>query len=138
LTLLEKNLARFDAAFEKVAQQLLSAADLTRTLETDGVLEAGYYGIDTVRLLEDEIWGQHFPPPIFADTFQVLKQKILKEKHLKLTLQKGRSKFEAIWFNHADAIPDEAEFAFRLSINEFNGRQSVQLMIEALADRPDS
>ena len=132
LTLLEENLPRFDAAFEEVARRLLTAADLTRTLETDGALEAGYYGIDTVRLLEEEIWGQHFPPPVFADTFQVVQQKILKEKHLKLTLLKGRSRYGAIWFNHADPLPAEASFAFRLSINEFNGTQSVQLLIEAL------
>lgn len=130
LTLREADFERFDAAFETVAQELLSPADLTRTVETDGTLENGYYGIDTVRLLEREIWGQHFPPPIFADTFEVLRQRVLKEKHLRLTLQKNGSRYEAIWFNHADALPDRTELAFRLSINEYNGTQSVQLMIE--------
>ncbi|HEY1181979.1 MAG TPA: DHHA1 domain-containing protein, partial [Rhodocyclaceae bacterium] len=130
LTLREHDLERFDAAFEQVAKELLSPADLTRTIETDGTLEDGYYGIDTVRVLEGSIWGQHFPAPVFADTFRVIRQRVLKEKHLKLTLQKGQSRFEAIWFNHADALPDQTELAFRLSINEYNGTQSVQLMVE--------
>lgn len=130
LTIRETDLPRFDAAFEQVAKELLSPTDLTRTIETDGTLEEGYYGIDTVRVLERSIWGQHFPAPVFADTFRIIRQRVLKEKHLKLTLQKGQSRFEAIWFNHPDALPDQAELAFRLSINEYNGTQSVQLMIE--------
>ena len=133
LTIREEDFPLFDAAFEQVAQELLSPADLTRTIETDGTLEEGYYGIDTVRVLENSIWGQHFPAPVFADTFRVIRQRVLKEKHLKLTLQKGQSRFEAIWFNHADALPDQTELAFRLSINEYNGTQSVQLMVEGVA-----
>ena len=133
LTIREDDLPRFDAAFEEVAQQLLTPADLTRTIETDGALEDGYYGIDTVRVIENSIWGQHFPAPVFTDTFRVLRQRVLKEKHLKLTLQKGQSRYEAIWFNHADALPDQTQLAFRLSINEYNGAQSVQLMVEGAA-----
>lgn len=133
LTLREADFERFDAAFEQVARELLSPADLTRTIETDGTLEDGYFGIDTVRVLEGSIWGQHFPAPVFADTFRVIRQRVLKEKHLKLTLQKGQSRFEAIWFNHPDALPDQAELAFRLSINEYNGTQSVQLMVEGVS-----
>ncbi len=133
LTLREDDLPRFDAAFEEVAQQLLTPADLTRTIETDGALEDGYYGIDTVRVIENSIWGQHFPAPVFTDTFRVLRQRVLKDKHLKLTLQKGQSRYEAIWFNHADALPDQTQLAFRLSINEYNGAQSVQLMVEGAA-----
>ena len=133
LTLREVDFAKFDAAFEAAARELLSPADLTRTIETDGTLEEGYYGIDTVHVLESSIWGQHFPAPVFADTFRVIRQRVLKEKHLKLTLQKGQTRFEAIWFNHPDALPDQAELAFRLSINEYNGTQSVQLMVEGTA-----
>ena len=135
LTVREEDFERFDTAFEQVARELLSPADLTRTIETDGTLEEGYYGIDTVRVLEGSIWGQHFPAPVFADTFRVIRQRVLKEKHLKLTLQKGQTRFEAIWFNHPDALPDQAELAFRLSINEYNGTQSVQLMVEGTASQ---
>ncbi|HTH94654.1 MAG TPA: single-stranded-DNA-specific exonuclease RecJ [Rhodocyclaceae bacterium] len=134
LTLRESDLPLFDSAFEKVAQELLTPADLTRTLETDGTLESGYYGIDTVRVLESAIWGQHFPVPLFSDTFRVMNQRVLKDKHLKLTLQKNGSRFDAIWFNHADPVPDEPQLAFRLAINEFNGMQSVQLMVEGVSE----
>ena len=130
LSLREADLPRFEAAFEQVCGELLSPADLSRTLETDGVLESGYYSIDTVRMMQQEVWGQAFPPPLFADRFEVVSQRILKDKHLKLKLQKGGQRYDAIRFNAADAAPDRIAAAFRVDINEWNGTQSVQLLLE--------
>jgi single-stranded-DNA-specific exonuclease len=130
LTLRDSDLPRFEAAFEQVCGELLSPAELSRTLETDGALESGYYSIDAVRMMQQEVWGQAFPPPLFADRFEVLSQRILKDKHLKLRLQKGGQRFEAIRFNAADAAPDRITAAFRVDINEWNGTQSVQLLLE--------
>jgi len=134
LTLAAGRLAEFDAAFEKVCRELLSPADLSRTLETDGPLESGYFSLDTVRLLRQEVWGQAFPPPLFADSFEVLGQRLLKDKHLKLKLQKGRQRFDAIRFNFAEGeaagVPERIRAVFRVDINEWNGTQSVQLLLE--------
>jgi len=130
LTLNEDRLAEFEAAFEKVCRELLSPADLSRTLETDGPLESGYFSIDTVRLMQQEVWGQAFPAPVFADSFEVLNQRILKDKHLKLKLQKGGQRFDAIQFNFSESAPDRIRAAFRVDINEWNGTQTVQLMLE--------
>jgi single-stranded-DNA-specific exonuclease len=134
LTLDETRLGEFEAAFEKVCRELLSPAELTRTLETDGPLESGYFSIDTVRLMQQEVWGQAFPAPVFADSFDVLNQRILKDKHLKLKLQKNGQRFDAIQFNFsdgsADGVPDRIRAAFRVDINEWNGTQTVQLMLE--------
>jgi single-stranded-DNA-specific exonuclease len=130
LTLLESELPRFEAAFEQVCGELLSPADLSRTLETDGALESGYYSLDAVRMIQQEVWGQAFPAPIFADRFEVLNQRILKDKHLKLKLQKGGLRFDAIRFNCAESVPNRIEAAFRLDINEWNGTQTVQLLLE--------
>ena len=58
------------------------------------------------------------------------KQRLLKDAHLKLQLSKGGARFEAIRFNFAESVPDRIRAAYRLSINEFNGMQSVQLMLE--------
>jgi single-stranded-DNA-specific exonuclease len=130
LTLLERELPRFEAAFEQVCGELLSPADLSRTLETDGALESGYYSLDAVRMIQQEVWGQAFPAPVFADRFEVLNQRILKDKHLKLKLQKGGLRFDAIRFNCAESVPNRIEAAFRLDINEWNGTQTVQLLLE--------
>ena len=130
LTLRETEIGLFEQAFEEVARQLLSPAELTRTLETDGSLEHGYCNLDTARMIQQEVWGQGFPQPLFADLFEVESQRLLGEKHLKLSLRKAGSHFEAIWFNAPDAVPDRITAAYRLSINDFRGLQSVQLVIE--------
>jgi single-stranded-DNA-specific exonuclease len=133
LTLDEEDLAEFEAEFEAVARRLIAPEELKRTLVTDGALEAGYRGIDTVRLLQNEIWGQAFPPPVFSDTFEVESQRLLKDKHLKLVLRQNRVRFEAIRFNSTEPAAPRIQAAYRLDINEWNGTASVQLLIEDFA-----
>ena len=130
VTIMEEDLTEFETAFEEVARALLSPAQLTRTLETDGALEAGYYSLEAARLLQQAIWGQGFPAPLFSDVFEVDKQKLLKDKHLKLTLKKGKARLEAIQFNFPESAPARIRAAFRLDVNEFNGVASVQLILE--------
>ncbi|MCF8178580.1 MAG: single-stranded-DNA-specific exonuclease RecJ [Sulfuritalea sp.] len=130
LTLKENRLSGFEAGFETVCRELISPADLSRTLETDGPLESGYFSLETTRLIQQEVWGQAFPAPIFSDSFEVLSQRILKDKHLKLKLQKGGQRFDAIQFNFSETAPEQIRAAFRVDINEWNGMQTVQLMLE--------
>ena len=130
LSLPESRFAEFAAAFEAVGREWLSPADLEHVLETDGPLDADCFSLDFIQLLDTHVWGQGFPPPVFCDEFRVLNQRVLKEKHLKLMLQKDGRQFDAIWFNHADGLPDRARVAYRLDANEFNGRTSVQLLVE--------
>lgn len=132
-TLMEEDFARFRELFAQVADELLAPADLTRTLETDGGLESAYFSLDTARLLEAEVWGQGFPPPLFEDEFVVESQRILKEKHLKLRLRKGEQRLDAIQFNFSQPPGDRIRAAYRLAINDYNGVQTTQLMIEHIA-----
>ena len=131
-TLREGNFAQFSAVFAEVASELLDPAALTRTLETDGNLEGGYLSLEAARLLENEIWGQGFPAPLFCDDFDVEQQRVLKEKHLKLRLRKGNSRIDAIQFNFATQPGHRTRAAYRLAINEYMGVESPQLMIEHL------
>ncbi len=132
LTLREADLPLFEQAFEDTAKALLSPADLTRTLETDGSLETGHMSLESARLLQAQIWGQGFPAPMFSDEFRVERQRILKDKHLKLTLIKNGARFEAIQFNFPQnqSAQGNIRAAYRLDVNEFNGVASVQLLLE--------
>ena len=130
LTLREADLGRFEALFEETVRGLVGPAELTRTIETDGALEAGWMSLESARMLEAEIWGQGFPAPLFSDEFAVEKQRILKDRHLKLTLRKGAARFDAIQFNFADSLPADVRAAYRLAVNDFNGLSSVQLVLE--------
>ena len=77
-----------------------------------------------------QVWGQGFAPPVFCDEFRVVSQRILKERHLKLLLEKNGSRFDAIWFGHVDSVGERARVAFRLDANEYNGVTKVQLLVE--------
>ncbi len=130
LSLREQDFDAFAQAFEQVGREWLSAADLEHVLEHDGSLEPEYCTLDFIAQLDAQVWGQGFAPPLFCDEFRVLNQRVLKERHLKLQLQKDGRPFEAIWFNHAEGLPESIRAAYRLGANEYNGRTSVQLMIE--------
>ncbi len=120
----------FSQAFEAVGRDWLTQNQLERVIETDGELEDSYYSVEFITLMDQQVWGQGFAPPVFCDHFRVLSQRILKEKHLKLQLEKGGRKYDAIWFGHTDSLPDHAQVAFRLDANEYNGKTTVQLMVE--------
>jgi single-stranded-DNA-specific exonuclease len=123
---------RFGALLEGVAREWLDAATLTRTLRTDGPLDLQWFNAETVALLDEQVWGQGFEPPLFCDTVQVLQQRLVGEKHLKLRLRHAGQERDAIWFNHTESLPSEARLAYRVSLDEWNGRQRVQMVVEAL------
>jgi len=129
-TLRAEDFARFAESFEAVAREWLSPAQLGRTVETDGSLETAYLDLGLAQLLEEQIWGQGFPQPLFCDEFEVLGQRVVGEKHLKLKLARGGRTLEAMRFNELDPLPSQVLAAYRLSVNEFNGAQNLQLVIE--------
>jgi single-stranded-DNA-specific exonuclease len=120
----------FSEAFEAVGRAWLTQNQLERVIETDGSLEEAYFSTQFIELLDDQVWGQGFAAPVFCDEFRVLNQRILKEKHLKLTLEKGGRRYDAIWFGHVADLPERALVAYRLDANEYNGVTRVQLLVE--------
>jgi single-stranded-DNA-specific exonuclease len=130
LTIRAEAFDQFAAAFEAVGRDWLTQNQLERVVETDGPLEDAYFTTQFIELLDGQVWGQGFAPPLFCDEFRVLNQRILKEKHLKLMLEKNGQRYDAIWFGHTDQLPDRATVAYRLDANEFNGVTRVQLMVE--------
>jgi single-stranded-DNA-specific exonuclease len=123
--------ATFYAALRQVAGEWLDAATLTRTLRTDGPLAVEWFNPETVALLDTQVWGQGFEAPVFCDDVQVLQQRLVGEKHMKLRLKFGGTQRDAIWFGHAEPLPDKLRLAYRLSLDEWNGQQRVQMVVEA-------
>ena len=130
LTIREQDLPAFQAAFEAVGKSWLQQHQLERVVETDGPLEDAYYTTDFISLLDSQVWGQGFAPPIFCDEFKLISQRILKDRHLKLLLERNGQRYDAIWFGHTDTLADRVRVAFRLDANEYNGVTRVQLMVE--------
>ncbi len=133
LTVRRADLAAFTEAFERVGHEWLTEDTLARVLETDGELEDAYFNPAFVELLDGAVWGQGFPPPVFSGEFDIASQSLVKDKHLKLQLLRGRTRYNAIWFNRTEPLPARAAFAYRLSRDVYNGVARVQLIVEHAA-----
>jgi single-stranded-DNA-specific exonuclease len=139
LTLPAANFQAFADAFSAVIAEH-DAHLFEPVLWTDGALGADDFSLQLAnQLLEGDPWGQAFPPPVFEGEFEILEQRMLKEKHLKLTLRHagGGNWLEAIAFNvDLDVWPTESsrvKMAYQLEINEFRGERRVQLKVVWLA-----
>lgn len=130
LTLRADAFEAFCLAFEAVGKAWLTPNQLERVVETDGALEDAYYSTQFIALMEQQVWGQGFAAPVFCDEFRIVNQRVLKDKHLKLMLEKNGQQYDAIWFGHNEALTERANVAFRLDANEYNGVTKVQLLIE--------
>jgi single-stranded-DNA-specific exonuclease len=133
-TLAEDGLDTFAAALQAVARQWLLPEALSRSMATDGPLEAEYFNATTVRQLDDQVWGQGFEAPVFCDQVQVLQQRLVGEKHLKLRVRHAGVVRDAIWFGHAEPVPAQVRLAYRLSLDEFQGQQRLQMVVEAAVE----
>ena len=123
----------FQAAFEAVARELLTETDLQAVIETDGSLNAVEMNLQTAQMLATQVWGQGFAQPIFCDTFKVINQRILKEKHLKLILEKDAKRFDAIYFNCIDNLSESVNVVYMLDVNEYKGLQTLQLQVKYIS-----
>jgi single-stranded-DNA-specific exonuclease len=121
----------FDAALRQVAAEMIDAAMLARTVRTDGPLAVEWFNAETVAVLDGQVWGQGFEAPLFCDDVEVLEQRLVGDKHLKLRLRLAGAQRDAIWFGHADPLPPRARLAYRLNLDEWNGRRRLQMVVEA-------
>jgi len=140
LTLHAEGLAEFSRLFDEVCCRHLSEAQLQQRIETDGELSPAEFSLELAQLLRwGGPWGQAFPEPLFSGDFRLVQQRIVGERHLKLVLQPKGSDLalDAIWFNIDPKVwpQPQAEWVhcvFQLDVNEFRGRQSVQLLVRNL------
>ncbi len=130
LTLREPDFERFRCVFEDVVRTLLTAADLQREIETDGSLSVEHATLEAAHALREGIWGQGFPEPRFLDAFEIVQQRVVGERHLKLRLRRDGRIFEGMLFGHSEPLPDAIRAVYRFSINEYNGVTSTQLMLD--------
>ncbi len=130
-TLAASGIDTFDEALQRVASEWLSPAALNRIVSTDGPLGIEYFNLDTIRQLDAQVWGQGFEAPLFCDEVEVLQQRLVGEKHLKLRLRHAGQLRDAIWFGHAEPVAARVRLAYRLSVDEYQGQQRIQMVVEA-------
>ncbi|AZY50863.1 single-stranded-DNA-specific exonuclease RecJ [Bordetella avium] len=130
LTLGIDGYAAFAPAFDAAVRELTGRDHFEPLLETDGSLESGYANAEVAGMLQQQVWGAGFAAPLFLDEFIVRSQRLVGEKHLKLSLERNGQRFDAIWFGHDEMLPEHIQAAYRLEQNVWNGLVSAQLVIE--------
>lgn len=130
LSIREKDMERFRLGFESVVTGLLTPADLESIIEVDGALTLDDMHWDVAVALQRQVWGQGFPPPMFCDDFEVVAQRIVGGKHLKLTLSTRGRAVDAIFFRQEEFLPQYVTAVYELQTNAFNGARNVQLLIK--------
>ncbi|MEX0740955.1 MAG: single-stranded-DNA-specific exonuclease RecJ [Pseudohongiella sp.] len=140
LSLDKSRLAEFEAAFVAAADILLDAEALQKRMLTDGAINEQQMCLGTAEILrESGPWGQGFPEPMFDGKFELVSQRVVGERHLKMTLMPEGSQIllDAIAFNVDTAVwPDpgirRVQLVYKLDVNEFRGQRQLQLLVEHL------
>ncbi len=135
LTLHPANLTTFAEQFDIEAKRWLTEEDLTQTVITDGNLGEDY-SISLAREIGQICpWGQGFPEPLFDDDFEIVDQRIVGGRHLKMKLRPldGADSIDAIAFNHDRLVEGRVKrIAYRLDVNEYRGMESLQLIVDCV------
>ncbi len=138
VSLQEKHLNTFATAFNRRVEQLLNGQALQREWLTDGPLNETDITLDNAALIKYlQPWGQSFPPPLFDDVFQISNVQPIGTGHMRLKLRcnNGKRELPAVAFNRrvdADAC-HRWHVVYRLDVNTYKNRQSLQLVVEHLA-----
>ena len=141
LSLHPNHYPKFAEQFATEVGAQLSPADLQGEVISDGELLPEELSLEIAELLQNAgPWGQGFPEPLFDGQFKVIEQRIVGQKHLRLSLMHpaGKKPLTGIAFNvDLKQWPNHRcqtiHIAYRLDINEYQGIRSVQLMVEHLA-----
>ena len=132
LTLRSGSLKTFGDLFEDIVRSQVNEDTLSQTFLTDGSLKASDITLANAQLINAQIWGQGFPPPSFADTFQVIRQQSMgaDKKHTKAWLAKEGQEFEAMFWRCEDTLPRNIRVVYRPTVNEWRGNTELQLYVD--------
>ena len=137
LTIRESYYAEFTEMFDEEVK-LMSAGRLPGAeIVTDGKLDPADISLELAEEIENAgPWGQGFPEPLFDDLFTVGEARTVGERHLKMKLlpDGAQTPVDAISFNTSPETIGKSvanrRIVYRLAINDYNGMQSPQLIVE--------
>ncbi|MET0067976.1 MAG: single-stranded-DNA-specific exonuclease RecJ [Candidatus Thiodiazotropha sp.] len=135
--------ASFRACFEETLAEQLDPALLEGVILTDGELRPQDLNLELAHLIREAgPWGQGFPEPLFEGRFEVLQQRVVGESHLQLVLGCAGppGSVDAIAFNQPALERNirDVQVTYRLNVNDFRNRLSVQLIVETLQSIPET
>ncbi|MEQ6390063.1 single-stranded-DNA-specific exonuclease RecJ [Bacillaceae bacterium S4-13-58] len=141
MTLPIENVSSLRDILNELANKELSPEDFVPILEVDTSCDWSSLSVDAIQEMNQLApFGMGNPKPLFhfdKAVPQQIRQIGANLDHLKLLFEKENKKIDMIGFGMGSlyqkiAIQSELEAVGRLQINEWNGRKSVQLMLEDL------
>jgi single-stranded-DNA-specific exonuclease len=138
LTLSRQHFEKFSQSFNAAVTALLTEEQLHNKLLSDGEMAENELTLETAEVLREAgPWGQAFPEPLFDGTFNILEQRLVGNKHLKMVLGLEKINLDAIAFNVDMKLwpnyrCERVHIAYRMDVNEFRGKRTVQLIVENL------
>ena len=142
LTLRNENLPQFKSRMQEIAEAKLAGQDLVPTIAVDAEIsldEVDWALHETLAQLEPT--GYSNPTPLFLSrNVEVMSHRAVGQDgtHLQLRLSSRNGDYAhqllpAIAFRQgawADALPQIIDVVYSVNINEWNGRRSLQLMVQ--------
>ena len=98
-----------------------------------------FMNLETAQMLRQAgPWGQHFPEPCFQGEFEIIHKRLVGGEHLKMVVSPQGEKsaaIDAIAFRvdpkqWAESTAKLVRMVYKLDVNTYRGRQSVQLLVE--------
>ena len=137
-TIAVDSLELFRSALQAAAESLV-ATPAAQRVASDGALAAEHWNVATARLIEAQVWGAAFEAPVFCDAVEVVSQRLVGDKHLKLAVRLGGTVRDAIWFGRVEPVGERVRLAYRLEVDSYNGNERLQMIVVAAEEkaRPD-
>lgn len=138
LTIPRAKFEAFSKAFAEIVSARMNDEMLNNALISDGELQPQELTLSVAEILREAgPWGQSFPEPLFDGVFEILEQRLVGSKHLKMVLSNSSRTIDAIAFNvDLNSWPNyrcsHVNIAYRMDVNEFRGKRNVQLIVEQL------
>ncbi|MFY8089810.1 MAG: single-stranded-DNA-specific exonuclease RecJ [Chitinophagaceae bacterium] len=137
LTLHESNLKAFSNAFEKIVEQTILPSQLIPEIIIDSEILLQDINLSFYNILNQmEPFGPENMRPVFVarKIYNTGFSKIVKEKHVKFSIQQGTTTINGIGFNLASKfnlmeMNRPLDVVFTIDINEWNGNSTVQVKV---------
>ena len=142
MSILKKDLEKFSTMFDAEIKGYDQAL-FTPVLHTDGIIGNEELNTESAKAIDAYgIWGQGYEEPIFERKMTVVNKRLIKEKHIKLTLScGGKMRVNAMWFFCTEKdyneieINEEYEVYFKLNVSEYLGEEQFSIFVEHMESK---
>jgi single-stranded-DNA-specific exonuclease len=136
---------QFKKEFLEYAENNINENSSTSNLVIDSKVDIDQLNVQTAKMIQEiGPFGEANPEPILVLSNALIKDKKLlgQDKHLKLSVQKGRNIYECVWWRNAKYFNDlnqgeSIDVAFHMNINNWQNIDRLQLTVTDIHKRDE-